>query len=177
MLLELLNCSLKNTAHGIMRTLLRIFSPILKLLLHITFLIIFLPWPAIQCLVKVVSIIWIWTINCLIPPTDTELMGRHRLTREGHDYLCISPPPKENIILAYYMLSAWWLNILDGIGHYVIRPGEIYQIIMMTNNITTLGYTYDKHRIKNPPDISFQISHISQLIAWILSRLSWNLAI
>ena len=101
MLLELLKWALKNTAHGVMRTLLRISSPILKLLLHITLLIMFLPWPAIQCPIKVVSIIGIWTINCLIPPTDTELMGRHRLTREGHDYLCISPPPKENLILAY----------------------------------------------------------------------------
>ena len=48
------------------------------------------------------------------------------------------------------MLRTWWLHILDGLGHYVISLGEIAQIIMMTNNIKTLGYTYAKHRIKSP---------------------------
>ena len=38
----------------------------------------------------------------------------------------------------------------------------------------TLDYNYPKRRIKNPPDISYQISHISRLIVWIPSRLSWN---
>ena len=75
------------------------------------------------------------------------------------------------------MLSVWWLHILDGLGHYVTLLGGIAHIIMMTNNIMDLGYTYAKLRLKNPPDNFCQIAHISQLIAWIPSRLSWTPAI
>ena len=42
MLLALLKWDLKNTAYGIMRNLLKIFSPILKLLLYIILLIMVL---------------------------------------------------------------------------------------------------------------------------------------
>ena len=87
MLLSVLNWSRNNTANGIMRTLLRIFPPILKLLFHLTLLIVFLTWPTIQYPIKVAFILGIWTINCLIPPIDAELVGRHRRIREGHDYL------------------------------------------------------------------------------------------
>ena len=70
-------------------------------------------------------------------------MSRHRCTREGHDYLCIRTFIKENLIIMHYMLRAWWLNFLDGIGHYVIRPREIAHTLMMTNNIMNFGYTYE----------------------------------
>ena len=75
------------------------------------------------------------------------------------------------------MLSAWWLHLLDGIGQYVIRPGETAHIIMMTNNIMALGYTYNKCRLKNLPNIFCKISHIRQLIAWVPSILSWTPAL
>ena len=42
------------------------------------------------------------------------------------------------------MLRAWWLHILDGLGHYVIRQGAIEQVLVTTNNIMTPGYTYAK---------------------------------
>ena len=100
-----------------MRTLLRIFYPILKLILHIKLLIMVLTWTAIQYPIKVISILGIWTINCLIPPMDKELVGRHRRRRKVHESLCIRAFPNENLILANYMLSAWWLNLLDGLGH------------------------------------------------------------
>ena len=174
MILALLKGSLKNTSHGIMRTLLRIFSPVLKLFLHITLLIMLLTWPATQYPIKVAYILGIWKINCLIPPTDTENMGRHRRTREGHDSLCIRAFPKENLILTHDMIIAWCLHLLYGLGHYVMHPGAVAQILMMTNNIMTLGYTYSKHKLKNPPDIFCQIAHISRLIAWIPSILSWT---
>ena len=96
-----------------MRTLLRIFSPVLKLLLHITLLIMVFTWPEIQYPTKFASILVIWTINCLIPPTDVELMGRHRRRREGHDSLQIRAFSNDNIIPTHYMLSAWWLHLLD----------------------------------------------------------------
>ena len=38
----------------------------------------------------------------------------------------------------------------------------------------TLGYTYSERRINNHPYIFYKISHISQLISWISSRLSWT---
>ena len=41
----------------------------------------------------------------------------------------------------------------------------------MTNNIITLGYTYAKLRLKNPPDIFCKIAHIGRLIVWIPSSL------
>ena len=82
MILVLLNRFLKNTAHGIMRTLLRIFSTILHLLLHIKLFIMVLTWPKIQYPIKVTYIIEVQTINCLILIIDAELMGRHGYTRE-----------------------------------------------------------------------------------------------
>ena len=130
--------------------------------------------PAIQYPTKVASIIGIWKINCLIPQTEEELMGRHRLTREGNAYLCIRAFPKENIILTQYKLRAWWLHLLDGLGHYVIRPGVFAPILMMASNIMTLGYTYVKNRPKNTPNILCQISHTSKLIVWTPSKISWT---
>ena len=75
------------------------------------------------------------------------------------------------------MLSAWCLHLLDILGHYNTCPGAIVQIIMITNTIMTLGYTYYKCRLKNPPNIFFQIAHISRIIAWIPLGLSWTTAI
>ena len=51
------------------------------------------------------------------------------------------------------MISALWLRLLDGLEHYVILPGAVANILLMTNNIMDLGYTYSKRRIKNPPDV------------------------
>ena len=84
---------------------------------------------------------------------DVELMGGHRRTREVDDSLCLRAFPRDNIILTHYMLSAWWLHLLDRLGHYVIRPEEVAHIIVMTNNNMTLGYTYAKCGLKNSPDI------------------------
>ena len=94
MLLELLKWALKNTAHGVMRTLLRIFSLILELILLVTLLVIVLTWPEIQYPIKVTSILGIYKINCLIPPTDVELMVIHRCMKELHDSICIRSFPK-----------------------------------------------------------------------------------
>ena len=52
------------------------------------------------------------------------------------------------------MLSAWWLHLRDGLGHYVIHPGKIEKALVIANNIMTLGYTNAKYRIKNLPGIS-----------------------
>ena len=80
--------------------------------------------------------------------------------------------PKENLTIAHYIIRARWLHLLDGLKHYIIHPGEIEQVLLMTNNIITLGYTYVKHRVNNPPDVFYKISHTDRLIAWIPSRLA-----
>ena len=59
------------------------------------------------------------------------------------------------------MLSAWWLHLLDRLRHYVIRPIAMAQILMMTNNIMYLCYTYAKRRIKKPLEFSAKL-HTSE---------------
>ena len=88
----------------------------------------------------------------MIPPTESELMGIHRRKRKGDDSLCLRVFPKDNIILTHYMIRTWWLQFLEGIGHYVIRTGEVAHIVVTTNNIMILGYTYVKRKTAPPPD-------------------------
>ena len=42
---------------------------------------------------------------------------RNRNKREGYDSLCLRAFPKDNLILTHYMLRAWCLHLLDGMGH------------------------------------------------------------
>ena len=69
---------------------------------------------------------------------------------EGHDSPFLRAFPKDNFVLTHYMISGWWLHLLGGIGHYLIRPGAVAHIMVMTNNIINLCYTYDKRRLKIP---------------------------
>ena len=73
-----------------------------------------------------------------------------------------------------YILSTWWLHLLYGLVNCVVRPGEIEEFMLMTNNTMTLGYTYVKLRLKKPPDIFYKLTHNVRIIAWITSRLSWT---
>ena len=75
---------------------------------------------------------------------DAEMMVKIRRIREGDDSLCLKASPKENIILTHYIISAWWLHLMDGLGYYVIHLGEVAQILVINNNIKTLGYKYYK---------------------------------
>ena len=93
-------------------------------------------------------------------------MGGFRRMREIYDYQHLSSFPNKNLILTHHMLSAWWLNLLEGLLHYVILLGSIEQVLVITNNITTLGYIYSNLRLKNPPDIVYKITHIGRIIAW-----------
>ena len=80
--------------------------------------------------------------NCLIPQTDAEIMGGCRFTREVGDSLRLQTFPKKNLILPQYIISAWWFHLLYGLGNYFICPGAIEKVLVTTNNIMTLGYTY-----------------------------------
>ena len=121
--------------------------------------------------INISSILGIWGGGSLISPTDAELMGACRFTMEGDDSQHLRAFPEENPILAHYILSAWWLHLLNVLGHYVIRPGEIEQFMVMNNNIMTLGCTYSKFRINNPPDIIYKLTYIGRIITWTPSRL------
>ena len=110
-------------------------------------------WSVTQYLIKTVSILGIWKMNCLIPPTDAELMGGCRHKKERYYPTYLEAYHKKNLILTHYMLIAWWLNILDWQGHYTIHPGSMEQLLLMTKNLTTLGYTYAAPMIKKPPEI------------------------
>ena len=77
-------------------------------------------------------------------------MDGHKLTREGDGSLCLRAFPKYNLILTHYMISAWWLHPLDRLVQYVIILGAIEQVLLTTNNIMTIGYTYTKLRLKKP---------------------------
>ena len=101
-------------------------------------------------------------------------MGGYRRTREGDESLCIREFPRNNLILTHYMLITWWFHIIVGLGHYVIYLGEIDHVLVTTNNIMNLSYTYAKHTLKNPPGIFYKIAHTGQLMAWIPSRLAWD---
>ena len=69
----------------------------------------------------------------------------------------------------HYMISAWWLHLLNGLGHYFIRLDTIEQVLVMTNNIMTLSHTYSKLRLKKPPDIFYKLTHTVRIILWIPS--------
>ena len=100
-----------------------------------------------------------------------------RHMKEVDDSLCIIYFLVKNLILTHYMFSVWWLHLLYGLGDYVIHPGAIEQVMVMTNNIITLGYNYSKGRINNPPNIFYKLTHTVQLIVWIPSRLAWTPAL
>ena len=77
---------------------------------------------------------------CLIPPTDAELMGGLRRTREGDYPQHLRTFKNKNLILTHYMIIIWWLHLMSGMGHYVIKK-----------KLMTFGYTYVKLRLKIPP--------------------------
>ena len=72
------------------------------------------------------------------------------------------------------MISSLWLHLVDVLENYVIYPVEIDQVLVMTNNITTLVYTYAKLRLKKPPENFHKLSHTGRIITCITSSLAWT---
>ena len=106
MILLILKWILQNNSHGTIRIILTVISRINNILLHIVLLPMVLTWTAIQYLIKIALILVIWEINCLISPTEEDLVGGIRLTREGYGHQQLRVFPKQNLILIHYMLSA-----------------------------------------------------------------------
>ena len=69
-------------------------------------------------------------------------MGEQRITSDLYESQHLRDFPEKNLIPTHYMLRAWWLNLLDGMVYHVIRLGKIEQVLLMNNNIATLGYNY-----------------------------------
>ena len=92
---------------------------------------------------------------------------------EGCDTQYFKALPNQDIILTYYMISVWCSHLLSGLGHYAIRPGYIAQVMVMTTNPMYLGYRYARHRIKNPPNIIFTLTHFGQINECTPSSLAW----
>ena len=77
-------------------------------------------------------------------------MGRCRRKRDIDSPPWVEAFHKKNLILTHCMLTAWWLNILDGLGNYIILPGEMEQLLVMTIYLATLGYANAACRLNNP---------------------------
>ena len=76
---------------------------------------------------------------------------RHNSGRDSPPFL--EAFPKENITLTHYIITACWLKLLGGLGHYIILLVAMEQLLVMTKNLTALGYTYSAVGINKPPDI------------------------
>ena len=96
-----------------------------------------------------------FSTNCLIPITDAELMDGYIFKREGYDPQHLRALPNITLILKNYILSVWWLHLLAGLGHHVIPPGAIENVLVMANNLVRFVYTYDTCRPKIPLYIVF----------------------
>ena len=79
-------------------------------------------------------------------------MGRCQFKREGNNFQYPKDLPKQYLTLTHCVLSVWWMNLMAVLGNYVIRPGEVYKVMMMTTSYTDLGYNYDRQRLKNLPE-------------------------
>ena len=62
---------------------------------------------------------------------------------EGDELQCLNVFPKEYLIIVYYILRAWWIQLMDVLVHYFICTGVIEQVLVMNNNLMTLVYTND----------------------------------
>ena len=79
--------------------------------------------------------------------------------------------------LTHYMLSAWWINLLVVLGHYVIRSETIEHVLVMTTNLMNLGYIFAIQRPNNPPGILSTLTHLVRLVTWTHLWLAWSLAL
>ena len=81
MLLILFKFFLHNISHVIIMILLRMMPHILNLFLHVILLLMVLTWPSIQYPINITSILGIRETNFIIPPSETEFIGKRRSMR------------------------------------------------------------------------------------------------
>ena len=124
LLMALLKRSLKITSHVIMRKILSIYPPYSTYYCTLHFSSWSWPGPPSITISRPHPLYGF--LNKLTDTTNRSgLVVRHRCTREGNGSLCLRDFPKENIMLMRYILNTWWLQLLEGLGKYVILPGTV----------------------------------------------------
>ena len=58
-----------------LENILGILNPFVGLISYIMILFVVLNWPVIKYSIQILSVLGIWTLNCLIQPTGTDLMS------------------------------------------------------------------------------------------------------
>ena len=110
--------------------------------------------------IKIPQFLVICKINCFVLPVYAELMGICQYTREGEKSHILNYFPIQYLILTHYIISAWRMRFLEGLGHYKILLGKVKKVMAMTTSTMDIVYTYDRHRLNNPPEFFVIINHL-----------------
>ena len=84
--------------------------------------------------------------------------------------------PEQHLVLTHYMLSLWWMNFLTGLVHYLIQPGAVDQVMVMTTSLVDMSYTYTICRMKKTPDIIVSTINLVWLSTWTTSIISCTIS-
>ena len=57
----------------------------------------------------------------------------------------------------------------------MILPWAVYQLVVITNILLDLGYTYSRHRLNNPPDITIAIINLVWISTWTTLSISYTI--
>ena len=153
MVLILSKLILKKIPPWDMMILLRVMIPVLSPMIYFTLLCIVLTCNFIKYSIKITSVLGIWTLNFPIPLDYSKLMGVFQRMREVDVSQRTKDLPEQHLILTQYILILWWMNFLTVLVHYLIQPWEVDQLMVMTNSLVDLGYTYSRYMMKKTPDI------------------------
>ena len=104
-------------------------------------------------------------------------MGGFQCTREVDVSQWPKYFPEQHLVLTHYMLSLWWMNFLTGLVHYLIQPGAVDQVMVMTTSLVDMSYTYTICRMKKTPDIIVSTINLVWLSTWTTSSISCTLAL
>ena len=128
----------------------------------IYFILIFmvLTYPLVKYSIKITYILGVYSLNTLKLPTNADLMFGCCHTRLVVVYQCLKYFPKQNLILAHYMIRSWWIQLIVGLLHYAILPRSSEQVVVITNILMDLGYTYNRSSLNNLPYIFISIINL-----------------
>ena len=57
----------------------------------------------------------------------------------------------------------------------MIQPGAAKHVMVMTTSLMDLGYTYSRHRLNNPPDITIAIINLVWISTWTTLSISYTI--
>ena len=102
-------------------------------------------------------------------------MGRIKRTREGDNSQALKAFIKQELIIMHCMISMWWKHFMAGLVHYMIRSGEVEQVMVIITSLTYLVYTYSRLRINNPPYIIVPVINLMCIPTCTYSSISWTI--